>query len=994
MILCRRNHHPPASVAETGPAFQKKFMDEKIERLAETLAGETREEKLAEAFRALRFTDPAKAAVLWKRLLPAEGPERFPRQNIAALMGELAASSDPDTALLNLTRFVEATIAPRQFLHSVFLAKPLCRLLVTIFSCSYHLTDILARNPGYLSWLIETDTLGRTKAHSAYRAELIRQTESFRDARRRLNSVKRYLRRETLRVGARDLMGLSPVEEVTAELSFLADAVIETIAEMAFEETAERSGLGPTAWSYDQAVPFHRFAIISLGKLGGTELNYSSDIDLLYACDVTEGEREESFYTALAQRITDLLSSPTEEGTLYRVDLRLRPDGDSGPLIVTLAEHLNYLQRRAKPWEKQSLIKARFTAGNRRVGEAFIEGCENAIYTPIPSIDPLDEIVTMRERWTSYLSDEERAANIKLMSGGIRDIEFIAQGLQLVHGRNRPEIRSRNTLESLERLCHYGLLSPEVKETLERSYRLFRTVEHRIQMLQNIRAHTLPSLESDLVTMGARVARSALGGVTAENFRAELSRALSEVQHIFDGFFKGRDPGNIPLLLSLPANDGAVEDILAKYGLLEGEQAHRFLSSLVFGDFPRLEGIETLAAAARALPIILGKVSETPDPSLTLRNLVRIVKATGAVRSTLDILGGGGDFLRLLLDVAALSTVLSDILVRRIELLDVLAEGAPPGEPPRPQGNDHPFGEELERWFEENLLFIHCQHPMLSDGPKVIGLLLSGVVEKSLKALFDRAAGGGLDLALFSAGSLGSWNVRFGSDLDLIAVTSEAGAAPNASAVVRSLIEGAQEAHLPSIDMRLRGEGENAPLVQTVDYLERYIDGRAEPWEIIAYTKCRFLCGNAKTAAAFDGILTTSLPRVFMRPGWHGRVREARAKLESLSRSPWDVKHAPGGLYDIDFMRSVRALTGRDGLAEGEPFTIEKAHQLYRMIEHAAALHGLPYPPLPEREAFFERYFARLFGDRVRGEGSFLDRLGSIKRDVRKIYERFFERIA
>jgi glutamate-ammonia-ligase adenylyltransferase len=243
---------------------------------------------------------------------------------------------------------------------------------------------------------------------------------------------------------------------------------------------------------------------------------------------------------------------------------------------VTLADHLNYLQRRARPWERQSLIKARVTAGNRIVGDAFVENCARAIHATVPSIDPLDEIVTMRERWMAFLSDEERTGNIKLMSGGIRDIEFIAQGLQMIHGRDHPGIRSRNTLESLERLSRHGLLSAEAKETLERSYRLFRTVEHRMQMLRNVRTHTLPSAEADLAKTGERVSRSALPGLSPESFTAELGRALTEVQHLFDGFFKDRRPGDIPLLLSLPANDRAVEEILSKYGLREGEQAHRF----------------------------------------------------------------------------------------------------------------------------------------------------------------------------------------------------------------------------------------------------------------------------------------------------------------------------------------------------------------------------------------------------------------------------------
>ena len=986
-------------------------MGTKHDKLARrAIAGGTETKELEALFAELRFADSAKAVSLWRRLVPESGADAPPPGNVANLLAELAASPDPDMALLNLSRFVESRIAPARFLHSLFLARPIARLFVTLFSCSYFLTEILARNPGYLSWLVEESTLNDTKAFSAYRFELSRQIEPFRDPRRRLNSVKRYFRREMLRIGARDLMGLAGVEDVTAELSFLADAIVETVACMAFEELAASEGPGETAWSFDTAVPYHRFAVISLGKLGGTELNYSSDIDLMYVCEATEGDRERAFYDALARRVTEYLSAPTEEGTLYRVDLRLRPDGDSGPLVVTLADHLNYLQRRAKPWELQSLIKARLSAGNAPVGDAFVDNCAKAIFAPAPSVDPLDEIVTMRERWMTYLSDEERAGNIKLMSGGIRDIEFIAQGIQLMHGRSRPGIRSRNTLESLERLARNGLLSAGAKETLERSYRLFRTVEHRMQMLRNVRTHTLPSAEADLAKTAERVCRSALRGVTPENFTAELGRSLAEVQHLFDGYFRNRVPGEIPLLLSLPASDRAVEDILSKYGFDEGEEAHRFLSALVFGDFPRLEGLETLAAAARSLPGVLERVSLTSDPSLTLKNFVRIVKATGAVRSTLDLVGSGGDLLRLLLAVSSLSTKLSDTLASRIELLDLLAEGSPPGELPDPKAADALV--RLARRHEEALLSIHCGNPIPENGPEILGPLFAEESERSLRALFDRNGGGASGLALIAAGSLATRGARFGSDLDLIAVTIDDRAAALEADIVRRVIDDARAIRLGPVDMRLRGEGEGAPLVQTLDYVEGYLQTRASLWEILAHSKCRYLCGDAATGRAFEDILARTLPAVFGREGWKERLVDARAKLEALSKGPWDVKHAAGGLYDIDFLLCAARLRGIVGAAPsadlraalgelrsaglleaGDADALIAAHRLFWTMEHAAALHGIPYPPLPEREEFCEKYFSRLFGAIAPVDGTFLRELERIKRNARITFGRFVERI-
>lgn len=977
-------------------------------------------EDLETLFAGLRFADPPKAAALWRRLAcaGAEAPRR--PGLVAGLLEELAASPDPDLALVNLARFVEATIAPETFFNSICVERPIARLLAVAFSCSSHLADVLARNPEYLAWLIEEPVLTRSKAHSEYRAGVAAQAAPFADPRRRLNSVKRYQRRELLRIGVRDLLGLAPVEEVAAELSFLADAVIDAAVALAFAELAPREGVSPE-WRVEAPGPFHRFAVVSLGKLGGTELNYSSDVDLLFVRADTGDPREDAFYTGLARRVVEILSQPTEEGTLYRVDLRLRPDGESGALVVSPGEHLAYLQRRARPWEIQALIKARRSAGSVEVADAFLANCARAVYAPSGS-DPLEEILTMRERSLAGLPPAERAGNVKLMSGGIRDVEWIVQAMQMVHGRDRPEVRSRNTLEAIERLAHYGLLSGEVREALARAYRLFRTAEHRLQMLRNVRSHTLPADETALAIVCERVARSALGLAGGADARAALARSIVEVQDLFDSFFRDRGAGTIPLLLSLPPGERAVAEILARYGIREGEASHRALTSLVFGDYPALEGADTFAAAARSLPSILEEIGRTPDPSITLRNLVRIVKASGAARSTLDLLGAGGDFLRLVLGVAAHSTRLSEILARRMEVLDALAEGAPPPPPPdippaaataAAAGAGRSFAEALGRWYDEARLFAHAQHPLPANGPETIGPALADAAERATAALFERSGPGSAGVALFAAGSLATRAIRFGSDLDLVAVASGEREAADGAIALRGVLEEARAARLDAVDLRLRGEGEGAPLVQTVDYLARYLASRAAPWEILAYSKCRFIAGDAGAGRAFAETLRETLPAVFRRPGWKGRVAESRGRLEALSRGPWDVKHAPGGLYDLDFIQSAAFLLGHLdsagspdrgaafaylgalGLLDpGDADTLSAAWRLYWTIEHAAALHGIPYPPLPGREEFFDRYLDRLLGPpSLPGPGTFLERLGGARDRVRAAYHRFFERV-
>jgi glutamate-ammonia-ligase adenylyltransferase len=969
--------------------------------IVEALLGGADAESRTEAFRMLRFRDPNKAALLWSRLLRRGRAADTPR--IRTLVEELLASPDRDMALVNLSRFAESTISPAHLLDSFYLEGPLCHLLVVLFSCSQYLTDVLIRNPGYLSWLIEGGVLETPKSYSGYLAELKDQIAPFQDHRRRLNSVKRYKRRELLRIGARDLLGLAGVEEITVELSLMTDAIVEMVSRLAFEQELPgeviRQGLESVFEGHD---PRHRFAVISMGKLGGYELNYSSDIDLLFVCDVTERRNEYSFYSALARRITSDLSSPTEEGTLYRVDLRLRPDGESGPLVVTLADHINYLQRRAKPWEKQALLKARFSAGNAAIADDFLENCSRVVFSSVGGTEDLSEIYTMRERAVRRLPAQERGSNIKLMWGGIRDIEFIAQALQLVHGKSRRDVRSRNTLETLERLHHFGLLDDEAWAHLAGGYRLFRTVEHRLQMLMNVRTHTIPTEDIDLTALGARVAHSSLEGLPVEHFRGELGRAIGTVRELFDSFFRERRSGEIPLVLSLPPGAREVERIMNRYGIREGETAHRHLSSLVYGEFPDLEGAETLPSAGRSLPVILERISDTPSPALTLKNLVMIVKATGAVRSTLELLAGSGDFLRLLIVISSLSTRLAGVISRRIELLDALAEGVPP---PAVPPSDAP--EAVSRWYDEQLLHIHCQNPFPEAGPETLGPLLSNAAERVLERLFTSSGGGEREIALIALGSLASGQCHFGSDLDIVAVAGNGYDPSEGAVIVRRMIERGRTARAGTIDFRLRGEGEGSPLVQSLEAYRQYFARRAAYWEFVAFTKCRFLCGHRETGVAFEKMIAEMAGEALSSRAAVDEFLTARGTLESLSAGPWDVKRAAGGLYDIDFMTALVRTGGRqDGLLaclerlesqglleSAERELLGRAHTIHYLVEHAAAHHGLVYPPLPESVAFFEEYLDRLLQPLVPGPDPFPDRLAVVKQSVRSVFDRFVERM-
>ncbi len=982
-------------------------MTDKIEYLVPLLIrrGEYRQE-IAGVLEKLGFNDPEKAAGLWDRLFPGGGIYPGWEKRIYTLCRELSGCPDPDMALLNLSHLVENFSSASHFFSSPFLETPVCRLLVTILSCSYYLSGILAGNPEYLSWLMEEETLASPKSFSTYRRELEEKTALFTDPHRALNSIKRYRRREILRIGVRDLMGIAGVEDITAGISFLADAVIHTVSGMAFTDEAGERGLDISSWQRQSFSPFHNFAVIAMGKLGGFELNYSSDIDLMYLSE-PEGEREESiFYTGLARRITNYLSNPTEEGKLYRVDLRLRPDGESGPLVVSTGAHLDYMNLRGRPWELQALLKARAVTGNLPAGESFLKNSEKLVFSRVSGFDPLEEILTMRRRSVARLPPRESAGNIKLMWGGIRDIEFMVQAYQLTQGRKNPGIRSRNTLESLARLHHYGMLSDRAYHKLIRNYRLFRTIEHRLQLFRDTHTHTLPPSREELRRLGDRVSRSALDEVDRDNFQSLLSTAIQSTQKMFNSSIQERDPGEVPLILYLPPGEKSVEKLLKRFNISEGDQIHRFLHSLVYGDFPQLEPPETLKAAERTLPLIMESIAGKPDPSLSLKNLVKIIKSTRAVRSTLELVASQEDLLRLLLHLSAHSTLFSDTLASHPEFLDPLLEGIPPGEPDLSSGTMDMRLSALSLWYRESLLHIFCQIPFYRHSPDSLSPALTGITGKVIEKLFRLSGCDEEGIALFALGSLGRGNFGFSSDLDLVAAIRGSHRDGRAIRKLQTLIEYAGKAGTGPMDMRLRGEGEGSPLVYNVEYYREYFSRRAGLWELLTFTNCRFICGDEETGRKFTEMLTGALE---IKPGdeFSASLREERRKLESLSKGKYDIKHSPGGDYDINFIMSaaelisprlhppgssteeVRRILRKGLLSDGEIGVLDESSRLFYLIKNAFALHRLNYPPLPGRENYYEKYMSRLLSEIEGRELSFHEILDKTKRSVREVFSAF-----
>ncbi len=401
------------------------------------------------------------------------------------LLMTLTGAASPDRVLVNLERF--AGSAPDRLALFYYLASNprAVEILVTLFAGSQFLTEILLRHPEYFSRLTEHKHLARHKTAEQFYVEAQAAITPPGEVARQLDALRRFQRLELMRIGACDLLDLFDLPAVTLQLSNLADSLVRVCLDIA----SEQSGTS-----------LDRFAVIAMGKLGGQELNYSSDIDLLFLA-----ESDAFAYRRLGERLIEALVSVTAEGFLYRVDMRLRPWGQVGALVSSLDGYMAYLGRHARLWEKQALLKARAIAGDAALGNEFLRRADALLFDS--SAETVrEQVYAMKQRTEAHLRQQGRDwGEVKLGEGSIRDIEFVAQYLQLAHGAQQSDIRSRNTLDALTRLSAHGLLGTGEYRVLVEGYIFLRTIEHHLQMMHYRQTDTLPNEPEALAHLARRL---------------------------------------------------------------------------------------------------------------------------------------------------------------------------------------------------------------------------------------------------------------------------------------------------------------------------------------------------------------------------------------------------------------------------------------------------------------------------------------------------------
>lgn len=898
--------------------------DRQLERLArQALACEP--EAALEPLRRLGFAEPERASAALDRLA---GDPPFLAPLPAQALVALARTGRPDQALRHLERFVETT-GSRLSLYSRLQDYPrLADYLIQVLGHSTFLTDILVRNPEYLYWLFEeTPHLEAHLDKPTLTRQAHQQVMGESGPGRRLEALRRFQRRELLRIGAAEVLGLKPVAQIGRELADLADVVVECALETAVEELSPRYGR-----PRGERGQLAHFGVICLGKHGGQELNYSSDVDLLFVYD-EEGQTRpprggaaianDDYYTRLGRRLIQMLSEASAEGVLYRVDMRLRPEGEVGPLVRSLSSLRLYYELHGQLWERQMLIKARLAAGSHRLWNRFRELIAPFVYPAHFQVSPQEEIRRIKERIESQILEQpSRDNNIKLRAGGIRDIEFVVQCLQLLRGRVELKTRSHNTLEAIGQLARARALNAQEAAHLREAYAFFRRVENLLQIEEGRSTYALPE-----EPVAARGLALLLGLPDAAALQRAMEGHLERVRRIFAGVFHAGPPTpeDWGWLLEAEPGNARAHEALAGRGFADPQGAHHHLGQLLQGGMVTSSGRLHLE---ELLPELIASLSLSADPDQALVRFAQIVGAYGAPGSFFGLLHTYPAFRNLLISICGASPFLAELIRRDPGLLDGLvsrqfeAQEAWPRELASIQRHRN---QELLRIGTDDLLGLVTEEETFLRLTELAEAVLRAAYELAMKEVVrrlgrPRCRRGEARFACFAGGKFGGRELDFGSDLDLFFVYEGEGHTGRTrtenhlffTELAQELIRLLAEGNLYPVDTRLRPEGRNAPMVVSAPAYRRYLAERAVLWERLALSRARLVAGDAE----LGGRLQQTIHRfVFGREvdaQTALEVQQMRQRLEPRPElgqvAPLDLKRGPGGIVDIEFIAQILVL--------------------------------------------------------------------------------------
>ncbi len=723
-----------------------------------------------------------------------------------------------------------------------------------------------------------------------------------------------YRHRELLRIFAKELLKCAKPEDLLREYSSLADALVEIAYRRAFEEITEKYGY-PLTEAGEKATA----VVIGLGKLGSEELNYYSDIDLIFLHSADKGYAGKvslnEFFSKVFKRLINLLSSQTIEGKPFEVDLDLRPFGKTGPLSMSLRSAELYYESYGRIWERFALLRARPVAGDQELGRRFVKEVVNPFVYASADYRLVEEIKLMKKRISAEAEKKLfKGYNVKSGEGGIREIEFTVQSLIILLGSKNPFLRERNTFRAIWKLNQKGIFSDEEATFLEKAYAFMRALEHRIQLRNCLQSHILT--ESEIPYLA-----KFLGYSSTEEFFAEFNFYRKGVKSIFEELIPEQKKEELqPIQIALITDDSNYGCfILKQKGFKDSRRSFALLESYIYGKEGFKLSDREREKLLKLIPRLIEIASRSSDPDETLKNFDKFFSNPTGRKVILS--DPKEDFLEGLFRVFSLSSTLSSLVGRNPDLVeDVLTLY-------REYSNREKLEEEFIK-YEETLklspenLFRRFKKVweiriglvyMMGDRnfTNLISLFnsLSLLADFLLEKLWKRTDLDKEKAVLYSLGKLGSKELTFGSDLDLIFCSSEnlkkEKLFSKVHRLVRFLTLHTAEGYLYDVDFRLRPMGSKGELIPSLEFYKSYFKREGRTWERLAWTRARFITGNTELREEMEKELHYFL---FEKP-WGEKERkevyEMRMKLQDQARKGKDIidiKFGKGGIVDGEFL--------------------------------------------------------------------------------------------
>jgi len=886
----------------------------------------------------------------------------------------VASCADPQRAMEGVEQL-------RQTVAGGFLKKlsgEQARILAAVLGGSQALSELLLAHPDWLPPFLESGFLSFPRREQGLRREIdhwLKPMLKRDDYEAAFTRLRQFKQREMLRIAARDLGRVADALEITGEISLVADVCLDVVCRLCRQSLTQRLG---RPYYLDAAGRWQesQFCVLGLGKLGGLELNYSSDVDVLFVYSeegnvfkspprpgeqTGKGLTNHQYFTRLAEQWIAEIARLTPDGSLFRIDLRLRPEGNAGPLVRSLDSYENYYAQWGQTWERMMLIKARPVAGDVSLGAEFVEMVQPFRYARSLSRRTLREVAAVKKRIEKEIVKEgEMERNVKLGWGGIREIEFVVQTLQILHAGRVPFLQGASTVPVLRKLAEYSLLTAPDAQQLEAAYIFLREVEHRLQMEANQQTHTIPTERR----ARERLARL-MGFASLPAFESARRTHAGQVRRIYDQLLAGDDPEPASLL---PDDDEeaaeAWQKLLSRHSFRDPVRAWQMVQNFLHGPGYVHVSQRTIELARELLPRFLvlcpvcpgsadgarKKTKNGPvlsDPDRVLLRLDSFIDAYGARATLYELWTQNPSLFELLLLLFDRSEFLAEKAIATPDLVDELElsgrlrrfkSAEETLQDLRHGADDADQRLWLRRYQQAELMRIGLRDILgLADYEQnllELSALADACLQYALEVVMRQAKFKKPPLCIVGLGKLGGREISYGSDLDIVFVTnSHAKNLPQLQRVATAFLDllGSQTelGVVFRLDARLRPDGEKGLLVNTLEACEEYYRQRAGLWEIQSLTRVRPVAGDMEVGGQFQQLAATlanfspeNVAAGFARakknglsaytPDWKKEIDAMRERI-ARERTPVGkdrlaIKTGTGGLMDAEFLAQAFCL--------------------------------------------------------------------------------------